>query len=118
MYLNGWFDLCNRDLWSWVDLDDEVDSVTPLALEPDSDIVPSWATKEDARVRPVTIGLLIKSSDLSNPFESCCVECPFVGYYPAPGGILDDTLPQYKSVARHSISNDQVMGLVRVIRTI
>lgn len=92
--------------------------MTPLALEPDSDIVPSWATKEDARVRPVTIGLLIKSSDLSNPFESCCVECLFIGYYPAPRGVLDDTLSQYKPVARHSIPDDQVMRLVRIVRTI
>lgn len=92
--------------------------MTPLALEPDSDVVPSWATKEDARVRPVTIGLLIESSDLSNPFESRCVERLLVGYYPAPRRILDDTLPEYKSVARHSISNDQVMGLVRVVRSV
>ena len=97
---------------SCIQLDDKVDSVTPLALEPDGNVLVSWATIENAGVGTVTVGLLVKCLDQGDPVPSRCVEGFCVGNYLHPRRILNDSASDYKSVTRHSVPNDQVVRLV------
>ncbi|KAK1131649.1 hypothetical protein K0M31_017939 [Melipona bicolor] len=97
---------------SCIQFDDKVDSVTPLALEPDSNVLVSWAAIENAGVSTVTIGLLVKCLDQGDSIPPRYVEGSLLGDYLQPGRFFSDSVFEYKSVTRHSVANDKVVRLV------
>lgn len=100
---------------SRVHLDFEVDPVTSLALELESDVLVSRTAVKDAGVSPISVNLLVQCANLSDAEGLRDVESLSYCDDLQPRGLLDDILLVKESIVGHSRADDHMVGCVHSV---
>jgi len=95
-----------------VEFDNEVDSVSSDALEPQSHVAGAWTAVQKGSSCSVAVGLLIESPDLGDSLVAAGIEGLLNRDDLQHRRALDDALLQDETIARNTSSNDQIMGSI------
>lgn len=89
-----------------------VDAVTSYALELKGNIAKARSTFQKTSSSAVAVCLLVQRLKQSDALPCWNIEGLLDNYDPHPGRVLDNILPEYEFVTRHSVADNQMIWFV------